>query len=121
MSKGGNKVATRVVYEDSKILELWNKGLSADKIRYELHTSIQHITSVLNKYNIKYGQEKQRIDKSKIDMIIDLYNLGYGTMDISRYLNVDKGTIRKYLKRNNIKIRAKEETNKLRRNLSTLN
>lgn len=121
MSKGGNKVAERKIYDDSIILNLWNYGMCADKIAKHLHTHIDFITPVLNKYDIKYGQEKQRIDDSKINMIIDLYNLGYGTMDISRHLNVDKGTIRKYLKRNNIKIRTKEETNKLRRNLSTLN
>ena len=49
-----------------------------------------------------------------------MYNEGCGTMDICRRLNVDKGTVRKLLKKNNIKIRTKQETNKLRRNLLAL-
>lgn len=120
MSKGGNKIATRKVYDDSVILNLWNSGMSAYKIAKYLHTSIAFITPVLKKYNIKYGQDKKRIDDIVIKMIIDLYQLGYGTMDISRYLNVDKGTIRKYLLKHGIKLRAKEETNKLGRDLPTL-
>lgn len=119
MSKGGNKVATRKLYDDSVILNLWNSGMCADKIAKHLHTHIDFITPVLKKYNIKYGQEKQKLDNTVINMIIDLYQLGYGTMDICRKLNVTKQSVRKYLQKNNIKLRPRKETNKLRRNLST--
>ena len=121
MSKGGNKVATRKVYDDSIILDLWNSGLCADKIAKHLHTHIDFITPVLKKHNIKYGQEKQKLDNVVVKMIIDLYQLGYSTMDISKYLNVSKYSVRRYLLKNNIKLRTKEETNKLGRNLPTLN
>lgn len=120
MSKGGNKTAERKRYDDDVILSLWNSGLCAEKIAKKLHTHIQFITPVLKKYNIKYGQDKQKLDNTVISMIIDLYQLGYGTMDICRKLNVTKQSVRKYLQKNNIKLRSKEETNKLRRNLSTL-
>ena len=120
MSKGGNKVATRKIYDDSVILNLWNSGMCADKIAKRLHTHISFITPVLKKYNIKYGQDKQRLDNTIVNIIVDLYQLGYGTMDISKYLNVSKHSVRKYLLKNNIKLRTKEETNKLGRNLPTL-
>lgn len=120
MSKGGNKTAKRKRYDDDVILSLWNSGLCAEKIAKKLHTHIQFITLVLTKYNIKYGQDKQRLDSTTINMIVDLYQIGYGTMDICRKLNVTKQSVRKYLQKNNIKLRSKEETNKLRRNLSTL-
>ena len=69
--------------------------------------------------NIKYGIELQKVDKVTESMICDLYLDGYGTMDICRKLNKDKGTVRKILIKNNIKLRTKQETNKLRRNLLT--
>ena len=120
MSKGGNKTAERKRYDDDVILNLWNSGFCAEKIAKKLHTNIQFITPVLTKYNIKYGQDKQRLDSTTINMIVDLYQMGYGTMDICRKLNVSKSSVRRYLQKNNIRLRPKEETNKLRRNLSTL-
>lgn len=119
MSVGGNAVKVQKKLNSDEIIELFNLGVPAFKIAKKLHVATSRITNLLKSNNIKYGIELQRVDKVTESMICDLYLDGYGTMDICRKLNKDKGTVRKILTRNNIKLRTKQETNKLRRNLLT--
>lgn len=121
ISVGGHKVTPPVQIDSEKVLELFKQGYSAWNISKILHTHIKNVTPILQTNNLVYGQEKQRITKNTQSMIIDLYLLGYGVMQICRELNVDKGTVRKYLTKNNIKLRTRKETTELRRNLLTLN
>lgn len=119
MSVGGNKVTPPRVFNESEILDLFNSGISAFKIAKQLHTAVFRITDILKKHNIKYGSDKQKISEEISRAICEMYVEGYGTMDVCRKFNVDKGTVRKILKNNNITLRTKQETNKLRRNLLT--
>lgn len=120
ISIGGNAVTKAKELNVSQILEMFHLGIPAYKIAKELHVGIVRITTILKSYNVKYGLELQKISKHTEHLICEIYNKGYGTMDICRKLNIDKGTVRKVLKNNNIRIRTKQETNKLRRNLLAL-
>ena len=53
-------------------------------------------------------------------MTVDLYLDGYSTIDISKKFGINKSTVIRVLKRNNIKLRTFKETKNLKRNLSTL-
>lgn len=117
MSIGGNATYVKKTIDNSKVLELFNSGIPAYKIAKILHVGTPRITDVLKKLNIKYGIALQRFSEEKRDAICNLYLQGYGTMDICRKFNTDKGTVRKILTTKGIKLRLKQETNKLRRKL----
>lgn len=119
MSIGGNAVRVQQELNEDEVIGLFNSGVSAFKIAKKLHVATSRITNLLKSKNIKYGVNLQKVDPITESMICDLYLDGYGTMDICRKLNKDKGTVRKILCKNNIKLRTKQETNKLRRNLLT--
>ncbi len=119
MSIGGNAVKVQKELSKTKILELFNSGVPAFKIAKILHVATSRITNLLKSMNIPYGIELQKVDSTTESMICRLYLDGYGTMDICGGLKKDKGTVRKILLKNNIKLRTKQETNKLRRNLLT--
>lgn len=121
ISIGGNAITIAKEINKDKVIELFTSGIPAYKIAKILHVGVQRITAILKDKNIKYGIELQKINIEKLILICNLYCKGYGTMDICRKLNVDKGTVRKILLKNNIKLRTKQETNKLRRNLLASN
>lgn len=120
MSIGGNAITIAKEIDISEVIELFNSGTPAFKIAKILHVGVQRITNILKSLNIKYGIDLQKVDSITESMICNLYLNGYGTMDICKKVNKDKGTIRKVLIKNNIKLRTKQETNKLRRNLLAL-
>lgn len=119
MSIGGNVVRVQKELDKNKVISLFSSGVPAFKIAKILHVATSKITNLLKSKNIKYGVELQKTDSITESMICSLYLDGYGTMDICRKLNKDKGTVRKILLKYNIKLRTKQETNKLRRNLLT--
>lgn len=119
MSIGGNAVKVQKELNSNLIISMFSSGVPAYKIAKKLHVATSRITSLLKSKNISYGIDIQRVDTVTESMICDLYLDGYGTMDICRKFNKDKGTVRKILLKNNIKLRTKQETNKLRRNLLT--
>lgn len=119
MSIGGNAVRTQKELNENEVIQLFNSGVPAFKIAKQLHVATSRITNLLKSKNIKYGIDLQKVDDVTKSMICDLYLDGYSTMDICRKLNKDKGTVRKILRANNIKLRTRQETSKLKRNLLT--
>ena len=120
MSKGGNVTRTTKELDNSIIIELFNSGISAYKIAKILHVGIPNITAIFKEYNIHYGVDLQRLNDEITEKIIYLYSLGYSSLDISKKFNINKSTVLRVLKRNNIKPRTFKETKNLKRNLSTL-
>lgn len=120
MSIGGNVVRTTDNLDEELVLYMFQHGKTSCKIAKELHVHPYKVTTILKKYNIIYGIDKQRVDKLTESMIIDLYLDGYSTVDISKKFNINKTTVRRILNRNNIKLRTFKETKNLKRNLSTL-
>ena len=121
MSIGGNVVRTTKELNTTKIIEMFNSGIPAYKIAKIIKTGVPNVTKILKDNNIQYGLSLQKTSKKIESMIIDLYLDGYSTIDIARQFNKEKGTIRRILLRNNIKLRSFKETKNLKRNLSTLN
>lgn len=121
MSKGGNVTRTTRELDEQYILNEFNNGKTSCQLAKELHVHPYKIATVLKKYNIVYGIDKQRISFEKEQLIKDLYLLGYSTLDIGKHLNINKTTVIHSLKRNNIKLRTFKETKNLKRNLLTLN
>lgn len=117
ISIGGNATYVKKYLDNSKVIELFNNGIPAFKIAKTLHVGIPRITNILKENNIPYGVTLQKTNKEVCKEICELYIKGYGTMDICRKFNIGKGTVRKVLLSSNIKLRTKQETNKLRRNL----
>ncbi len=121
MSSGGNRQDDQArPLDESSILQQFSDGKSAVKIAKDEHVEVTRITAILKKNNITYGQEKQRIDKDVEEKSIELYNLGYSTRTIGRYLGINHTTISKILKRYGIPARSSAETKNLERNLPTL-
>lgn len=120
MSTGGNVTRTTRNLDENKVLEMFNSGKTSCTIAKELHVHPYKIAAILKKHNIVYGINKQRVALSKEQIIKDLYLLGYSTLDISKYLNINKTTVIRSLKRNNVELRTFKETKNLKRNLSTL-
>lgn len=120
ISTGGNVTRTSSDLDESVILEMFKQGISGFNIAKILHVGIPKITSILKKYNIVYGIDKQRTSKNIERKIISLYKKGYSTVEIGNKFNKNKSTIRRILLRNNIKLRTFKETKNLGRNLPTL-
>ena len=120
MSIGGcvNRKPTNI--DKDLVLSLFSKGLSVCAIAKTIHTHPYNIGNILKENNIKYGQDLQRVSKTTELMVIDLYNIGYSSIQISHSLGIDKSTVLRILKRNNIPTRTFKETKNLGRNLPTL-
>jgi group I intron endonuclease len=117
MSIGGNATYVKKEVNKEQIISLFNSGMPAYKIAKLLHLGVPRVTDVLKNSNIKYGLALQKLSEDKNKTICKLYLEGYGTMDICRKFSVSKSTVRKLLISNNIRLRPKQETNKLRRKL----
>jgi group I intron endonuclease len=98
-SIGGNVTWRAKEYSLDQILEHFNKGIPVYKIARILHTDIPNLTKVLKLNNIKYGSEKQRISQDVVNQIMVKYKSGVGVNQLSRELNIDRHTTRKYLNR----------------------
>ena len=85
-----------------------------------LHTNAYNISNILKKHNIVYGVDLQRTPKDKVTEVIQLYQKGYSSIQISQKLEINKSTVLRILKRNNIPTRTYKETKNLGRNLPTL-
>lgn len=120
ISIGGNVTRVNNNLKEHEILELFKQGIPAYMIAKKLHTEVAKVTRLLRHKDIKYGLALQKSSDEEIKEYIRLYELGYSAMSISKYLNRSKSTILRTLKRIGVKIRAKEETKNLERNLPTL-
>ena len=120
MSLGGNVNRKPTQIDEELVLKLFKEGNSAQKIKTLLHTDSHNISIILKKHNIKYGIDLQRIPKETTLKVISLYQQGYSSIQISRNLGINKTTVLRTLKRNNIPIRTFKETKNLGRNLPTL-
>lgn len=121
MSIGGNVTRTTRELDEEDIIKRFNNGQTSCSIAKDLHVGPPKIAAILQKYNILYGIDKQRTNKDIELKVIELYNIGYSTLDIGKRFNINKSCVRRILKRNNIKLRTFKETKNLKRNLSTLN
>lgn len=115
MSIGGHCPTSLRNLDENQVIEMFNNGKSAFQIAKELHTAVFKVTDILRKYNITYGIEKQRISKELESIIIDLYLDGYGSLTIAKYLNINKTTVLRTLKRNNIETRTMKETKNIKK------
>ena len=120
MSLGGNVNVKPTQIDENLVLKLFKEGKSAQKIKTLLHTDSHNISMILKKHNIKYGIDLQRIPKETTLKVISLYQQGYSSIQISRNLGINKTTVLRTLKRNNIPTRTFKETKNLGRNLPTL-
>lgn len=121
MSEGGNRQDQHPVQlNPEEIVQLFNSGYSARKLRDMYHTSIDNVTAILKERNISYGVDKQRLDEEIEVNAIVLYKRGYSSTQIAKFLKINKSTVLKVLKRNNITTRSFTETKNLERNLPTL-
>lgn len=120
MSLGGNVNRKPTQIDEELVLKLFKEGNSAQKIKTLLHTDSHNISMILKKHNIIYGIDLQRIPKETTLKVISLYQQGYSSIQISRNLGINKTTVLRTLKRNNIPTRTFKETKNLGRNLPTL-
>lgn len=120
MSPGGNAVTQAKEINHKEVLDYFNAGIPAYDIAKILHVGVPRITSILKEHKVDYGLALQKIKVEEEFEIVRLYELGYGTMEICRKFNRDKGTVRKVLRKYGIKLRNKKETKNMRRNLSSL-
>lgn len=118
MSIGGNVVRTTKELDESLVLNMFNSGIGSYEIAKLLHVHPYRTAEVLKKHHIVYGAEKQRRKDEK--GIISAYLSGKGTMDICREFNIDKGTVRRILLRNDIKLRSRGKNKNSERNPQTL-
>ena len=118
ISIGGNVVRTTKELDENEVLQMFNSGIGSYKIAKLLHVHPYRTTEILKRHNIIYGVEKQkRQDKKEI---VSAYLSGKGTMDVCREFSIDKGTVRRILQRNNIKLRSRGKNKNSERNSQTL-
>lgn len=121
MSTGGNVTRTTRDIDEQEVLTLFEAGYTSCKIAKEYHVHPYKIATILKKYNIVYGIDKQRTSDEITEEIIKLYLVGYSTVDISKKFNINKSTVRRILNRRGVKLRSFKETKNLGRNLPTFN
>lgn len=119
VSSGGNATYQAKNIDKNKVIELFRAGVPAYKIAKIIHVGVPRVTAILKQQGIRYGLALQQLSFEEKQKIVQLYNDGFGTMEICRLLDRDKGSIRKTLKEFHIRIRRKEETKNMRRNLSS--
>lgn len=119
MSSGGNATYKAKDIDENEVIKLFNKGIPAFKIAKIIHVGVPRVTEVLRKHNISYGIALQKISDVEKQQIVDLYKQGFGTMEICRLFGRDKGSVRNTLRQFGIRLRSKQETKNMRRNLSS--
>lgn len=120
MSIGGCVNRKPTYIDKSLVLQLFKEGKSVCAIAKIIHTHPYNIGNILKENNIKYGIDLQKINQDIESSIISLYNIGYSSIQISKNLGINKSTVLRALKRNNISTRTFKETKNLGRNLPTL-
>lgn len=123
MTPGGSKQRdpyNKSTVTDAEILAAFSAGNTACKIAKKYHTEVSRVTHLLQQFNITYGNSLQKIPTDIQKQIPQLYSMGYGRTTIGKYLGIDKTTVSKYLKQQNIPRRTTKETRLLERNLPKL-
>ena len=118
MSVGGNVVRTTKELDENLVLKMFNSGIGSYEIAKLLQVHPYRTAEVLKKHHIVYGAEKQKRKDEK--EIVAAYVSGKGTMDICKEFSIDKGTVRRILQRNNIKLRSRGKNKNSERNSQTL-
>lgn len=123
MTEGGSRQGdpwNKSRVDDITLLNAFNNGLSAHNIAKKYHTTVSRVTSVLNKFGIKYGKALQITPENIERQIVDLYLKGYASSIICKYFKLNKTTVLHILERYHIKRRTTKETRLLGRNLPKL-
>lgn len=123
MTEGGSRQGdpwNKSKVTDDIILQEYKNGLSAYSIAKKYHTEVPRVTSLLKKFNIKYGIDLQRIPEDIEKQIVNLYIKGYASSIICKYFKINKTTVLHILERYHIKRRTTKETRLLGRNLPKL-
>lgn len=123
MTEGGSRQGdpwNKSRVDDITLLNAFNNGLSAYNIAKKYHTTVSRVTSVLNKFGIKYGKALQITPENIERQIVDLYLKGYASSIICKYFKLNKTTVLHILERYHIKRRTTKETRLLGRNLPKL-
>jgi len=123
MTEGGSRQGdpwNKSRVDDITLLNAFNNGLSAHNIAKKYHTTVSRVTSVLNKFGIKYGKALQITSENIERQIVDLYLKGYASSIICKYFKLNKTTVLHILERYHIKRRTTKETRLLGRNLPKL-
>lgn len=99
--------------KDSEIIPLYLSGKNAPQIKEILGVSASHVYDVLRRNKIKADPSNSGIaaaltEKQKID-IIELYIAGKSAPELGRIFNVGGHWIRRFLKKNEVKLRPRGE------------
>lgn len=92
---------------ENSVIELYNKGYGVMELTKNLNTTKYIINKILRRNNIALRKRSSKYhinDKTK-DKIINLYNNGYGTVELSKKMNIGRSMIQTILKSNNIQLR----------------
>lgn len=97
-------------FNPEDVVRLYNEGYTIKKVGEKLNLSHNTVEKVLNENEIKrrpssYYKKKKTEEKYDIDNITRQYNSGMSATSISKALHINRETITKILRRNNIGIR----------------
>ncbi len=101
----------------NKIVDLYNSGLSVDKIKIQVGLSPRIIFKILRDFDVKIRscREYSSIDLNTESKVVSLYvNDRKSVLEISKTLNRGQGFIKKILVKNNIKPRNISESRKIK-------
>lgn len=118
MSSGGNATYQAKNIDENAVIRHFKAGIPAFKIASLLHVGVPRVTAILRKHDISYGIVLQKIPMSEKERIVEAYNKGFGTMEICRSFGRNKSSVRKILREFNIRLRSKQETKNMRREIS---
>ena len=88
-----------------KIVDMYTKGMSAEKIGETYGCSQRPIVRVLHECNINLDTVLRKIPKSDYDKIIDMYNNGMTQKEIAMLYNCDQVTVGSLIKKLNVPTR----------------
>jgi hypothetical protein len=123
-SKGSKNKYVKYLKYVSKMIKLYNSGLSILIISKKLNIPESSVYKYLKINNIKIRPlpHNKKYSNKKIKNIIKLYNEGLNCKYISKILKIKSpSTVRHYLKKNKIKIRGNECYSKYKFNEKFLN
>jgi transposase len=96
-----------------KIIELYKEGLTQEKIGKLYDVTEETIRKILHKNNVPIRKNSsQKLFKKQIKEIIKLYEQDVSTINISEQFNVDKSTIKRLLKKNDVEMKGPGYFNK---------
>lgn len=107
--KNPTSAKTNSIKKNSEeMIKLYEKGLSSIKIAEKFGFSVESVLKVLKKNNItiRDGLFKTKLSKQEQDKVAKLYISGKSSTELSRELEINRSTIKKILKKRNIKVRG---------------